>query len=151
MTTHDCLAAAARIETQFRDVYAALARRFEHRHDLRDLFLRLAEEEEQHAQRIQLLARHQREAAWDPDVLSGLAWGLDAMAAELADLEREFEAATEADVPSILRRVIELEGRAGSFHAEELARSGDPEIRTFFSVLSRQDERHQELLTHSLA
>ena len=151
MTTQDCLAAAARIETLFRDVYAGLARQFGHRSDLRELFLRLADEEEQHAQRIRLLARHQREAAWDPDVLSGLAWGLDGMASELAGLEREFEAATEADVPSILRRVIDLEGRTGTFHAEELARSGDPEIRSFFSALSRQDERHQELLEHSLA
>jgi rubrerythrin len=150
MTTQECFDAAVRIETLFRDVYAGLARRFGHRSDLRDLFLRLADEEEQHAQRIRLLARRQSEAAWDPDVLSELAWGLDAIAAELLGLEREFDVAGEKDVPAILRRVIDLEGRAGAFHAEELARSGDPEISGFFSALSQQDERHKDLLQHTL-
>jgi len=50
----------------------------------------------------------------------------------------------------VLRKVIEVERRCGSIHAEGLARSADPEVRGFFASLAKQDVRHERLLEQAL-
>ncbi len=151
MTPKECLEAAARIEVLVQTIYGGLASRYADRPALRDLFLRLAAEEEQHAYRIRTLSRHDVQAAWDDGTAANLPALLGAMEAELASM-----AAEEAEGPgsgsprSILLRVIDFESRFASIHAEYLARSVEPGVQGLFSALAMQDRHHMELLEQAL-
>ncbi len=152
MTNEECFETAIRIETLFRDVYAGLAERYADSPLLRDMFLRLAEEEEQHAQRILLLSRHRADAKWSEEAKARIARDLDSVSTALALMATEFRGgATRPDAADVLQRVIDLEHRCGSVHAEGLARCLDPEVQGFFYALARQDEHHRELLESALS
>ena len=152
MTNEECFQTAIRIETLFRDVYVDLAQRYADCPLLRDMFNRLAEEEEQHAQRILLLSRHRADAQWSEDAMARIARDLDSVSTALMLMATEFRSAAERpDASDVLQRVIDLEHRCGSVHAESLARCLDPEVQGFFFALARQDERHLELLESALA
>lgn len=152
MTTRECLEAAARIEVLVQELYTSLAERYDDRSELRDLFRRLAAEEEQHAYRIRTLARHDPGApAWDEQTLSPMAGLLGAMESELIALGEEEAGRREATDPrGILLRVIDFEGRFASIHAEHLARGLEPGVQGLFSALARQDQLHQQLLEQAL-
>jgi hypothetical protein len=47
-------------------------------------------------------------------------------------------------------RVIDLESRFASIHAEYLARSVEPGVQGLFSALAMQDRHHMELLEQAL-
>jgi rubrerythrin len=152
MTNEECFETAIRIETLFRDVYAGLAVRFDDSPPLRETFSRLAEEEEQHAQRILLLSRHRADARWSEDAMDRIARDLDSVSTALMLTAIEFRDATgRPDAADVLQRVIDLEHRCGAVHAESLARCLDPEVQGFFHALARQDEHHRELLERALA
>ena len=152
MTNEECFETAIRIETLFRDVYAGLAESYADCPLLSDMFNRLAEEEEQHAQRILLLSRHRADARWSEDAMARIARDLDSVSTALMLLATEFrEATARPDASDVLQRVIDLEHRCGSIHAESLARCLDPEVQGFFYALSRQDEHHRDLLESALS
>jgi rubrerythrin len=147
MTTYECFQSAARIETLAQELYAGLAESFAGRPHLRQLFAQLSEEEEQHAHRVKLLSRHQGRTPWAAEAMGRIAESLEGMAAEVESMKADFtRPGRVADPGEVLRRVVELERRFGSIHAEQLARSADPEVAKLFSVLAAQDARHRALI-----
>jgi rubrerythrin len=147
MTTYECFQGAARIETLAQELYAGLAESFGGRPYLRQLFAQLSEEEGQHARRVQLLSRHQGKAPWAVEAMGRIAESLEGMAAEVESMKADFiQPGKVAEPGEVLRRVVELERRYGSIHAEQLARSGDPEVAKLFSALAAQDGRHRALI-----
>jgi rubrerythrin len=151
MTTEECFEAAVQVENLMRDVYVRLAGRYAAEATLKDMFLRLAEEEEQHAHRIRLLARAQMDGAWASATAGRIARDLGSMSTDLLkmveDLEAEWDGASARDV---LRRVMEAEKRCASIHAEELASSAEIDVQMLFWSLSKQDVRHKELLERAI-
>jgi rubrerythrin len=147
MTTGQCFEAAVQVETLMRDVYVGLARRHADQETLCTLFRGLAEEEEQHAQRIRLLAKHQSEGTWARDAAVRITGKLDAISAELLGLVAELsDESRERSPRELLQRVIDAEHRCGAIHAEELARTAEIDVQLLFSALARQDVHHRSLL-----
>jgi len=150
-TAMQILGAATRIESQAQDIYADLAATFEHQPFLRDLFRQLAAEEGQHAMRIRLLDRHAGKAPWPSGVLERIGADLDALSTEITEKQASFRKLHAAsDAREVLQSLAEMEVRFGSVHAEELARSGDLEVRKLFGALAQQDDRHRELIARAL-
>ncbi len=151
MTTEECFEAAVQVENLMRDVYVRLAERYAGEATLKEMFLRLAEEEEQHAHRIRLLARTQLGGAWASAAAERISRDLGSMSADLLkmveDLEAEWSGGSARDV---LRRVMDAENRCASIHAEELASSADIDVQMLFWSLSKQDVRHKELLERAI-
>jgi rubrerythrin len=152
MNAEECFEAAVQVENLMRDVYVRLSDRYAADPRLKETFLRLAEEEEQHAHRIRLLARTQGEGPWGEKMAARISRDLEAMSAELlamvADLEKDWDGKGARDV---LRRVMEAEDRASAIHAEELSESAEIDVQMLFSSLARQDVRHKEMLEKVLA
>jgi rubrerythrin len=147
MTTYECFQRAARIETLAQELYAGLSETFTDRPYLRQLFAQLSEEEAQHAHRVQLLSRHQGKAPWAVEAMGRIADSLEGMAAEVESMKADFTQPGQVAEPGeVLRRIVELERRYGSIHAEQLARSADPEVAKLFSSLAVQDARHRALI-----
>jgi rubrerythrin len=150
-TATQILGAATRIESLAQDIYTGLAVTFEHQPFLKELFGKLATEEGQHAMRIRLLDRHAGKAPWPADKLERIGADLDALAAEITVKQASFRKLHAAsDAREVLRSLVEMELRFGSVHAEELARSGDPEVQKLFGALAQQDDRHRELIARAL-
>jgi rubrerythrin len=147
MTTAQCFEAAVQVETLMRDVYVGLSRRYAGQETMCALFRGLAEEEEQHAQRIRLLAKHQSEGTWARDAAVRISRKLDAISAELLGLVAELgDESREPSPRELLQRVIDAEHRCSAIHAEELARTAEIDVQLLFSALARQDVHHGSLL-----
>ncbi len=145
------LGAATRIESVAQDIYANLATTFDNQPFLKELFGQLAIEEGQHAMRIRLLDRHAGKAPWPVEKLERIGSDLDALAAELTEKQVSFRKLhARSDARDVLRSLADMELRFGSVHAEELARSGDPEVQKLFEALAQQDDRHRELIARAL-
>lgn len=150
-TAERCLGAAIRVEALAEELYAGLAATFEGQPWLRDLFLRLAAEEGQHAMRIRLLRIHAGRTPWPAATLQAVGEDLEALAGGIAALRAEFRSLSgSGDAREVLRKVAELEVRFATVHAEELARSADPEVQRLFGSLALQDARHRELVEDAL-
>lgn len=150
-TAAQCLGAATRIETLAQELYDGLATTFQHQPYLRELFKQLAAEEGQHAMRIRLLERHQGKAPWPQETIDRVSADLDAVEAEMAAMKASFRALSlAADARPVLRSLASLEERFTSLHAEELARSSEPDIQKLFAALAQQDGRHRELIQKAL-
>jgi rubrerythrin len=152
MNAAECFEAAVQVEILMRDVYVRLADRYAVEAKLKEVFLRLAEEEEQHAHRIRLLAKTQGVGPWGEKIAARISKDLAAMSVDLlamvADLEKDWDGRNARDV---LRRVMEAEDRASAIHAEELAETAEIDVQMLFWSLARQDVRHKELLEKALA
>ena len=152
MTSEECFEAAVQVENLMKDIYVRLADRFAADARLKELFLRLAEEEEQHASRIRLLAKHQTEGTWAQETAQRISKDLNEMAAELvamvADLEEDWNTRSSRE---ILRQVMDVERRCSVVHAEELAQSAEIDVQVLFWALARQDVHHKTLLEKALA
>jgi rubrerythrin len=152
MTTEECFEAAVQVEHLMRDVYVGLADRYAGDPVRREMFRALAEEEEQHAHRIRLLARTQDAGTWAQDTAVRIAQNLESMSAELlamvAELGDDFEGAPREN---LLRRVMEAEHHCSSIHAEVLAETAEIDVQMLFSALARQDVRHKTMLEQALA
>jgi rubrerythrin len=152
VSNHECFQAAARIETLAQELYTRLASIFDGRPYLRHLFAQLAVEEGQHAMRIALLARHQGRSPWATEAVARISADLGDMAREIEAMNAEYAKAGSAKDPGeVLRRVVEMERRFGSIHAEELSVSADPEVHKLFSSLAEQDARHRALIESAQA
>jgi rubrerythrin len=150
-TAAQCLGAATRIESLAQDLYAGLAETFRHQPYLRELFTQLAAEEGQHAMRIRLLDRHQGKAPWPQETVERVSADLDAVEEEMVAMTASFRTLSlAADARPVLRRLASMEERFGSLHAEELARSSEPDIQKLFAALAQQDGRHRELIQRAL-
>jgi hypothetical protein len=101
--------------------------------------------------RIRLLERHQGRAPWPPATIDRISADLDAVAEELGTMKESFRTLSPAaDARIVLRRLGSMEERFGSIHAEELARSSEPDIQNLFAALAQQDVRHRELIQKAL-
>jgi hypothetical protein len=141
------LTAAQRMETAAQALYSDLSISFSGRPSLRQLFQRLAAEEEQHAMRIRLLQRHHGKSSWPSDVLERFCGQCDAMIAEIAILREGLGTSPESrDARALLRRLAEMEDRFCSIHAQDLARYAGPEVEKVFATLALQDSAHRDLL-----
>ena len=145
-TTYEIFEKAERIEVLSAEAYASLAVLFESDPAARKLFLRLEEEELQHASRVRLLAARYR--------AESRLLGPSAAPEELDALLREVEALVRSIRDGSFARSVEeacaklaaFEESASRAHAEAIARSGHPELQRFFQALASQDRAHQELL-----
>lgn len=147
MTTEECFEAAVHVEDLMRDLYLRLAAARGDDPRARELFVRLAAEEEQHAQRIRLLARHQGPGTWARETAARITAELRAMSGELRTIAREIgEQGAGLPKDALLQKVIEAERRAGVIHAEVLARSAEIDVQMLFWALARQDVHHEALL-----
>ena len=141
------LRAAERMESVAQALYTDLSISFSDNPDLRQLFQRLAAEEEQHALRIRLLGRSQGKISWPRDILERFCGECDAMIAEMETMRRElgpFPASNDTTV--VLGRLAALEERFGLIHAQDLARYAGPEVHELFASLALQDAAHRMLL-----
>lgn len=142
-------AAAERLELLAAELYRLLAERFAANEVVRAVFQRLHQEEIQHAARVRLLVSQYRnesalfgdamlfEGAPDPRPLVG----------QLEAIVREVEAGGwGTNLTEIRARLVDLERRCVSLHAQFMAAGAPPEISSFFAVLAEQDEEHERLL-----
>ena len=145
--TDACFEAAVQVENLMRDLYLRLSAIAGTDVWARELFQRLAEEEEQHAHRIRLLARHQGRGPWAQETAARITTELSAMTAELTRLVEELGAGGGSPGRAeVLRRVIDAEHRASVLHAEVLARSAEIDVQMLFHSLAKQDVHHKQLL-----
>jgi rubrerythrin len=150
-TASQCLHLAERVEALAQELYAFLAEAFAAEPALASLFRRLAAEEGQHALRIRLLDRHGGRSPWPPDVAERSCADLEAMAREVEEMRGEFSGlGPEPDAGRVLGRLVSMEERFHSAHAQELARCAAPEVERLFTSLAAQDAAHQELLRAAL-
>ncbi len=146
----ECLDASERLERLAQRLYAMLADRTRHWPLLQGLFLRLADEEEQHALRIQTLARHLAPERWDAARVNETGAALLAMESELAGLIADLSRRPDfRDSAEILRLVTAFETRIADLPAERMAALCPPEVQRLFTALAAQDLQHVELLEHA--
>ncbi len=136
---------AERVERLSARVYGALAVRFEDDPEAHALFVRLGMEEEQHANRVRLLAAHYRH---DPKLpVEADAGELDVCAAECERAIAEVEAgAWGTDLADVKGRLAALEEHLARAHADLLARNAAPALRDFLAQLAALDSAHAHLL-----
>jgi rubrerythrin len=137
---------AERLEQLSAEVYRAAAEAFPAAPEAQ-LLKRLADEEDQHAVRIRLLAsryRHDSSLFQNTDFKLK---ALDALILEAQGLKREIDAGRwKDDLPGLIARLAELEARGESSHADLLAQGADPQVEGFFRRLAEQDRAHLEVL-----
>ena len=146
MTTFDVFMKAERIETIAAAIFAAVAKRFAADDAVRALFVRLEQEELQHAARIRLLARRYRA---DKKILAkvpGVAELESCLASAEAALAEVLGGAWDGDLAATKLRLIQLESAIAKAHAQVIAKDGDPSLRDFFRQLALQDDAHAALL-----
>jgi hypothetical protein len=137
---------AERVERLCSLVYLTLAERFRHDAEACALFTRLAAEEEQHANRVRLVAAHYRN---DPKLpICADLGGLEACAAECEQAVAEIQAGSwGTDLDEVRRRVFDIEIHMAQAHADLLARNASPELREFLAQLAQQDDAHARFVT----
>jgi rubrerythrin len=147
MTSHEFFKLAERIEDLARSLYLVLADHSATPPGVRQLLLGLADEEEEHARRIQLLSASLRGSTWTSQLVDEAAAGMRSAAVEF---ERFLASARNRRVPGdlmkILDRLVEMEARLAFVHAEDLAQGAAPAVARLFEALARQDQRHRKLL-----
>jgi rubrerythrin len=146
-STYHLLGLAERAEALSAEVYAALAARFEADAEARALFVRLRDEEYQHASRIRLLAARYRH---DSRLLGKTTVGIPELeellrdgAGAIADIR---EGRWPDDLPGVKAELVRLERRLTRAHAEIIAQSGHEAVKDLFEQLAQQDEAHAVLL-----
>jgi hypothetical protein len=151
LNIQECIQTAARIQILLRDLHTGLARCFATNRTLRESFLGLAREEAQRALDIRLLVLDRRGAPWSFEAIDTIRQDLVATVAELSAMAGELHRDSSCFSPvAVLRRVIQTERRCNAIHAESLARSADPELRRFFSSLTKRDRSVEQLLEQAL-
>jgi rubrerythrin len=145
-STFDLFNQAERIEQVAAAMYAALARQFRNDDVAHALFVRLENEEQQHAARIRLLAGSYRN---DSKLVERVA-GAEELGACLAAAQRALGEIQGGGWPLELRevkvRLALLEAQLARAHAHVIGHNADPGLREFFARLAEQDAAHAELL-----
>jgi hypothetical protein len=146
VTTWDVFRLAERIELGAAEIYGLLAKQFASDAAVHTLFVRLQQEELQHASRVRLLAARYR---GDTKILEKITGAVEIEAcqgvveAALADL---VAGQWGDDLAAIKRRLVDLEGKLRSAHAHAMSEEGHPDLRDFFRQLALQDDAHASLL-----
>jgi hypothetical protein len=146
VTTFELFQVAERIELGASELYGLLARQFAEDEPARVLFVRLEQEENQHASRVRLLASQYRADAKlvgnvaGAGVLSECEFQLQVALAEVR------AGAWGRELGPVRERLARLEASLAHAHAQALAVEANPGLREFLRQLSQQDRAHQELL-----
>ena len=143
---YDAFDQAERIEGLAADLYGVLRKRFEKEHHLHELFVRLEQEERQHALRIRLLSSQVRSAPLlaplhlDPSALHA---ALGAVEHALIEVRASRRGLTYEDAANLL---VDLEQSLEAAHAQWMAQDAPATVRRLFEALAKQDRAHQQLL-----
>lgn len=137
---------ARQVETTAGALYRAAAQRFSSDGTWRDLFLSLAREEDQHALRVEMLAKRLSQ-----DPLSASESDLDnvdltaALDAGNSFLDR-LKGDGELSLDDALTGLTALETTFAAAHADVIMATAHASARRFFEQLAAQDEAHANLL-----
>jgi rubrerythrin len=146
-TSYEIFEKAERVEQLSATLYGLLAQRFGDDPEARDLFLRLEQEELQHASRVRLMGARYRH---DSRLLGRLSVDHTELDALLSESEEAIRAVQDGSfgrtMDQVRGRLAALEEHLARAHAELIAREGAPALRQFFRQLAEQDRAHQELL-----
>jgi rubrerythrin len=145
-TTAQCIRSAIELELRAAALYAGLAARLESPPGLRALLLGLAREEEQHAMRVRMLERLARGAPWRPPDLERHVAELEAAHARIRALEVELAGPGGSSPQGVRDAILAVEETFATLHAEMMATTLAPEVRTLFQGLTAQDVHHRELV-----
>lgn len=136
---------AEQLEWLSAELYEMAASKFSGDREVRALFQRLRQEEEQHAYRLRML---RSQCMKDATLGRGLV--LDAsLFARLLETGAQVKkrlASEELSLAGLLALFVELENAFSCAHAESLTAEADPKLRTLFESLAKQDEQHRLLL-----
>jgi rubrerythrin len=147
VTNYEFFKLAERVEDLSRHLYLALADHGSTPPGVRELFLGLAEEEEEHGRRLQLLAASLRGSPWANQIVEAASAGIEAAAREFEVFLVQVKTRRQpGDLLRILDRLVRMEERLSYVHAEELARGAGPGAARLFESMARQDQRHRKLL-----
>lgn len=137
---------AQSLEEKSAAVYRAAAERFAAEPRWSRLFARLAEEETQHALRVQMLSSrlNQDRAALRDARLQDKE--IDELLAAGDTLLRKISSPNDLSLPEVLSMLRAMEERFDAVHAHMILTSGDPGLIKFFTQLAAQDRAHAELL-----
>lgn len=145
----DTLALAEQVERGARDIYRALAARFADDTQSAAVFSRLAAEEEEHANRIQLLRNQYMR---NPELIGQMTVccaDLEHLIARTRDVLATVESEDALTVAKATQLLAQLERELAGVHAHLIAESADPSIKQFFEFLATQDRQHEDLLRGS--
>jgi rubrerythrin len=147
MTNYEFFKLAEQVEELSRRLYLVLADHASTPPGVRELFQGLADEEEQHRQRLQLLAATLKNSPWASQLVREKAAGIEGAAAEFQAFLAEVTGGRRlGDLMGILDRLVKMEQRLSFVHAEQLAAGAGPGVSRLFDEMARQDRRHQKLL-----
>jgi rubrerythrin len=147
LTYYEFFKRAEQVELLSRQVYQALADHPATPPGVRELFSGLADEEEEHARRIQLLATTLRGSSWSNQIVKQSEGGIEAAAREYEALLVEVTTRRQpGDLMRLLDRLVQMEDRLSFVHAEELAAGAGPAAARLFEAMAKQDRRHRKLL-----
>jgi len=147
VTYYEFFKLAERIEELSRGIYLTLAEHPATPPGVRELFVGLADEEQEHGRRLQLLGNSLRGSAWANQVVEAASAGLQAAALEFENFLSEARTQRQpGDFMRILDRLVQMEERLSFVHAEKLAQGAGPGTARLFESMARQDRRHQKLL-----
>ncbi len=147
MTYYEFFKRAERVELLSRQVYLTLAGDRTTPPGVRELFTGLADEEEEHGRRLQLLATSLRGSSWAAQIVKQSEAAIEAADREYERFLIEVETRRRpGDLMQLLDRLVQMESRLAYVHAEELAAGAGPEAARLFESMARQDRRHVKLL-----
>lgn len=146
MTAYECFQKSERIEALAQEIYARLASDFAEDAVAAAEFRKLADEEAQHAQRIQLLGRtHRGKSIFDG--AASLEQRLEAGLRLAEQLLAEVTAgAWGRDLRRVTERMVDMEEQLAGFHAEAMAHAAEPSVQKLFQALAQQDRQHRALI-----
>jgi rubrerythrin len=147
VTNYEFFKLAEQVEDLSRRLYLTLAEHESTPPGVRELFMGLADEEEQHRQRLQLLGTTLKNSPWANQLVREQATGIEAAAAEFSAFLAEVKGGRRpGDLMGILDRLVKVEHRLEYVHAEKLSAGAEPGVARLFEEMARQDRRHQKLL-----
>ena len=140
-----CMRTAVELEQRADRFYRALSQRLAGIGWLSKLLQGLADEEVQHALRIQLLVRAVPRLAWPEEELVRVSAELQRGIARIDESDARFAALPEIAPDMLLAEIDEIESLFRSVHVEMMARSASAPVRALFDALATQDQAHRDL------
>ena len=132
-------------------MYLKLATIYSQNQGSHDLFMKLSDEEKQHAQRVHMLRSmylHDQKILKKEDIDEGTLDAILAHINEILTLLRSKDYQT--PLQEALKTVVHVENKFAVAHAEAVAEKTDARLSHFFKDLAKQDEGHKELLQQML-
>ena len=144
---HGLLNDCSRIERLAQEIYQQLAVADRFQTPVRDLFRRLADDEQDHVRQIEMAGKLPGDRL---DAVSRIAGGKVAEALELAQRLRQDVFARPYGEEEALRLAVFLEKTFVRIHLDNALHFYDPRVIRLFEGLARSDEAHLETLRDGL-